>query len=329
MHGRVVLAIHGGAGRLAQSKVCHPRRQKYEAALAEALRAGYGVLRAGGAAERAVTEAVRMMENHKLFNAGRGGVLSANGRVELSASVMNGKDLKAGAVTGITRTKNPVLAARAMMPHIHVLLAGEDADRFSERTGLEMVGPDYFITKSRTRQWSKLKGSDEMALDHNEDDDEDDSDDSDDDDEDDVQGTVGAVARDRRGTVAAATSTGGLVNQWPGRIGDTPVIGAGTWADNRTCAISATGKGDVFARLAFARRVADLVELSGLDIEAASMNALRDICTQGGDGGCIVVDAEGRLTLPFVTPQMLRGWMVDGGPPTVAILPGEAVELPD
>jgi beta-aspartyl-peptidase (threonine type) len=308
---RPLLAVHGGAGDLASHRLRHPGRQPYEQALARALRAGQSILIRGGNAVRAVTAAVTVLEDDELFNAGRGAALCADGSAELCASVMSGRTLRVGAMVGLKRVKNPVLGAALLMRHAHGLLYGGHGDDYAAQAGLEMVSPDYFVTRMRVLQWRKLRGSRRIALDH--------SDGM-------SQGTVGAVARDRRGYLAAATSTGGLVNQLPGRVGDTPVIGAGTWAD-RNCAISATGKGDAFARIAFARRVADMIELLGLPPEQASGRVLAEVAQVKGRGGCIAVDATGRLSTPFNTKQMLRGWVVGRGNPVVAILPGESVEV--
>ena len=304
----IVLAVHGGAGRLARKVLLPPKRQRYEEALGQALKVGWKALVRGHSARRAVVEAVCVLEDEELFNAGRGAALCADGTVELSASIMNGKDLSVGAMVGLNRTKNPIRAARVFMGHTHGLLFGEEGDNYAESKGLEMVLPDYFFTKRRLSQWRKRKGTSTITLDH---------------DEESPHGTVGAVARDRRGNLAAATSTGGLVNQLPGRVGDTPVVGAGTWADNKVCAVSATGKGDAFARVAFARRVADLIELSGMEPQAAAENALDDVKRVGGEGGCILIDANGVCCLPFNSAHMLRGWIGRDGVPHVAIGPDE------
>jgi beta-aspartyl-peptidase (threonine type) len=315
MRPRVVLAVHGGAGRLAKRKTQYPERRPYEVGLAEALRAGQQLLTKGKSALRAVTAAVRVMEDNELFNAARGAALCADGSVELSASVMNGRDRAVGAMVGLKRTKNPVLAANALLRHSHGLLSGAHADAFAERAGLEMVSTDYFLTPYRVEQWREFRCRNKVALDHSE--------------FEVPHGTVGAIARDRRGNLAAATSTGGLVNQLPGRVGDSPVIGAGTWADNNVCAISATGNGDAFARLVFARRVADLIELSDLTPEQAVVNVLHEVARLRAEGGCIVLDTLGRLVCPFNSPQMIRGWVIDNRPPIVAILPGEEIEVQD
>ncbi len=308
---RVLLAVHGGAGRLAKRNTLYPGRRKYELGLVGALRAGQQVLIQGGSAVRAVAAAVTVLEDDESFNAGKGAALCADGSVELSASMMSGRDRSVGAVVGLKRIRNPILAAQSLMRHRHGLLFGQQADAFAEKAGLEIANFEYFFTKRRLRQWQRMQGTDQVTLDHNE--------------EESAHGTVGAVACDRRGNLAAATSTGGLVNQLRGRVGDTPVVGAGTWADNHVCAVSATGEGDAFARVAFARRLADLIELSGLTLEEATDSALDEVARVKGRGGCIAVNASGNLICRFSTPQMLRGWVVDNNLPTVGILPNEEI----
>lgn len=304
-----VLAVHGGAGQLSRRQTEEPARTAYEQGLANALRAGQALLLDGASALEAACAAVASLEDNELFNAGRGAVLCADGTVELSASVMDGSDLSVGAVVGLKRVRNPVFAARAVTGHMHGLLFGSAADAYAEKAGLDMVAEDYFIVPARRAQWEKLRGKGGVALDHSG--------------PQQAHGTVGAVALDARGDLAAATSTGGLANQLPGRVGDTPVVGAGTWADNRVCAVSTTGKGDAFARIAFARRLADLIELTGLGADEAANKALDEVKGVEGDGGCILLTPDGRVRLPFNTPQMLRGWVSGHGAPKVAILPGE------
>ena len=218
-------------------------------------------------------------------------------------------------MVGLKRTRNPVLAALELINHAHGLLFGNQGDEYAKLAGLEQVPPEYFRTPYRVRQLGRQKqrAGTETALDHN--------------DDESAHGTVGAVALDRRGNLAAATSTGGLVNQLAGRVGDTPVIGAGTWADNRVCAVSATGKGDAFARVVFARRVADLMELSDMTPEQAALHALADVNRVKGQGGCLVLDSQGRLATPFNSPQMVRGWAFNRNPPVVAIMPDEQIVL--
>tara|TARA_R110002072_G_C7953856_1_gene533403 strand:- start:384 stop:1325 length:942 start_codon:yes stop_codon:yes gene_type:complete len=306
----IVIAAHGGAGRLGLRQVKYPARKKYEDGIADALEVGQKILLKGGSALQSVTETVAVLEDNELFNAGRGAAICSDGTVELSASVMRGSDRAVGAMVGLKRTKNPVRAAKSILGHSHVLLFGPKADRYADSKGLDMVPSTYFYTKRRRRQWERIRDSDTSVLDHS---------------DDEPQGTVGAVARDRRGNLAAATSTGGLVNQLAGRVGDTPIIGAGTWADNKTCAVSATGKGDAFARVSFARRVADLIELGNYSLMDAGLFALEEVRAVKGQGGCIAIDSDGVLAMPFITEHMVRGWVVGKGRPTVAILPDEMI----
>jgi beta-aspartyl-peptidase (threonine type) len=259
-----------------------------------------------------VTAAVVDLEDDERFNAGRGAALCADGSVELSASVMNGSNLAVGAMVGLKRTKNPVLAAQSLMQHSHCLLFGARGDAFAEQRGLEMVEPEYFRTKQRLAQWKRFTDRSHARLEHDE--------------EGDSHGTVGAVALDRRGRLAAATSTGGLVNQLPGRVGDSPVAGAGTWADH-VCAVSATGTGDAFFRVGFARRVADLIELASLAPQEAVDRTLDEVRSVRGEGGCVLIDAAGRVTCSFNSPHMVHGWLVEGQPARVGILPGEAIAV--
>jgi len=309
-----VIAVHGGAGQLPRQRREYPGRKKIEIGIAAAVRAGQIVLNKGGSAVRAVAAAVRVLEDDELFNAGRGAALCTDGTVELSASIMNGRNRAAGAMVGLKQTRNPVLAAQQLMDHAHCLLFGRHGDAYAAAAGLEQVDPAYFRTPYRERQLQrqKRKRGTETALDH--------SDES-------AHGTVGAVARDRRGNVAAATSTGGLVNQLAGRVGDTPVIGAGTWADNSVCAISATGKGDAFARIAFARRVADLIELASMAPDAAAETALQEVAMVRGNGGCLILTACGQLIMPFTTAQMIRGWAEGREAPCVGLFPDESVVI--
>ncbi len=304
----ILLAVHGGAGNFPKRALSSARREAYEQGLADALLYGWRVLKKGGSALNAVTDAVCCLEDNELFNAGRGSVLSANGRVELSASVMNGADLSAGAMVGLRKTKNPIRAARLLLDHPHGLLFGTEAEKLAADHGLDMKTAKYFVTDRRATQWRKRKGTGAIALDHE---------------SEDARGTVGAVARDRRGNLAAATSTGGMTNQMPGRVGDTPIVGAGTWADNKICALSATGKGDAFARIAFARRVADLIDIGKVKPAAAAVRALKEVKAMGGDGGCILVTKSGTCSMPFNSTHMLRGWIGRDGKAHVAIAPDE------
>ena len=308
---RTVIAVHGGAGQLPRRRREYPGRRDIEQGIAEAVRTGQHLLVKGGSAVRAVAAAVTVLEDNELFNAGRGAALCTDGTVELSASIMSGRTRAAGAMVGLKRTRNPVLAALKLMEHAHCMLFGSQADVYAAGAGLEQVSPEYFRTQYRERQLQRQKKrGNSTALDHN---------------DESLHGTVGAVALDRRGNLAAATSTGGLVNQLAGRVGDTPVIGSGTWADNNVCAITATGKGDAFARVAFARRVADLIELTEAAPQAAAATALQEVADVKGEGGCLMLTSDGQLIMPFTTSQMVRGWTIDRDSPKVALFPDEAV----
>lgn len=313
------LAVHGGAGRLGRSATREPGRAPYDEAVRRALAAGREVLRRGGSARRAVVASVVVLEDAPNFNAGRGAALCADGSVELSASVMNGANLAVGAMVGLKRTQNPILAASALLGHAHCLLFGDNGDRYAEDAGLETRPLEYFQTEKRLRQWRRFTDRTQLHLDHAEDEISVDSVDN--------HGTVGAVARDRRGRFAAATSTGGLINQLPGRVGDSPVAGAGTWA-NHLCAISATGTGDTFFRLAFARRVADLIELAGMEVAPAAERALDEVSARRGRGGCIAIGPGGEIAMPHTSAHMVRGWLREGQEAQLGILGGEAIEAP-
>jgi beta-aspartyl-peptidase (threonine type) len=261
-----VVVVHGGAG---EPDATHA--QARAAGLARAIEAAREVLRRDGRAVDAVVETVAVLEDDPLFNAGIGAVFCADGTIELCASVMDGASGRVGAMAGLHRTRHPVRAAAALLDHRHGLLFGDRADAWAKAAGLETTSPDAFWTPERRAQWAKRSRGEPVPS---------------------VRGapeTVGAVARDHFGGLAAATSTGGVLGQLPGRVGDTPVVGAGTWADAR-CAVSATGDGDVFLRAGFARRLGDLVELAGLDVERAARQALEEVRRLGGLGGCIAID---------------------------------------
>lgn len=295
------LAIHGGAGTISRAALKPSAEARYRAALEEALRAGHEVLAAGGTSLDAVTDAVIVLEDSPLFNAGRGAVFNAAGEHELDAAVMEGSSLQAGAVAGVRRIRNPVLAARAVMEKTsHVLLAGSSADRFAAEAGLAAVPEDYYSTRPRLLALKRLQAAERekrrdvvSAADQH--------------------GTVGAVALDAAGNLAAATSTGGFTNKMPGRIGDSPVIGAGTYADNATCAVSATGSGEHFMRAVLAHTVSARMRYLGESLPAASRNALREVLKLGGTGGLVAVDRGGRIAMPFNTEGMYRGYVAANG----------------
>lgn len=300
----LAMAVHGGAGDIRPERLGDERRAAAERALAAALAAGRAVLEDGGAALDAVVAAVAVLEDDPVFNAGRGSVLTADATVELDAAVMDGPTRRAGAVAAVARVRNPVRAARLVMERTtHVLLAGPAAERWAAAAGCELCDDAWFVTEHRRRALERLRGSggpERVELDH------------------DHHGTVGAVARDRRGGCAAATSTGGLTNKLPGRVGDTPLLGAGTWADER-CAVSCTGRGEVFMRLATAKDLADRLRWAGQELAVAADAALAEVLALGGDGGLIAVDAAGRLVAPFVSRGMYRGWWTAGHEAQVAL----------
>lgn len=295
-----ILAIHGGAGTLQRGDMSTEREMLYRAGLAGALVAGRDVLSRGGSALDAVTQAVCALEDNPLFNAGRGAVFTRDGRQEMDAAVMDGRDRGAGAVAGIFGPKNPVLAARAVMERSsHVLLVGAGAMAFCREAGLDFAAPDYFFTEAR---WQALTDTIAGELDGRIDIDESRR-----------HGTVGAVARDRAGNLAAATSTGGMTGKLPGRVGDTPIIGAGTFADNATCAVSATGHGEFFIRYGAAHEIAARIAYAGqglTDAAAAVVAALGEI---GGSGGLVAVGRDGAFALPFNCTGMYRGYVNDEG----------------
>jgi isoaspartyl peptidase/L-asparaginase-like protein (Ntn-hydrolase superfamily) len=286
---RRVLAIHGGAGTISRTSMTPRREARYRAALTAALRAGYKVIDGGGASIDAVIAAVVVLEDSPLFNAGRGAVFNAAGEHELDAAVMDGATGGAGAVAVVRRIKNPVLAAREVMERTpHVLLAGTAADRFARAAGLPMVAPDYFSTRQRARALGRARAR--MAATASQ-----------------LHGTVGAVALDRFGNLAAATSTGGYTNKMAGRIGDSPLVGAGTYADNASCAVSATGPGEYFIRAVLAYDVSARMRYRGESLAQASRHALDRVAACGGDGGLIAVDRTGNVAMPFVSEGMYRG----------------------
>jgi isoaspartyl peptidase/L-asparaginase-like protein (Ntn-hydrolase superfamily) len=265
------------------------REREYRAGLTAALHAGYAVLDGGGKSLDAVVAAVILLEDSPLFNAGRGAVFNAAGRHELDAAVMDGATGRAGAVAGVRRVKNPVLAARAVMERTpHVLLAGPAADRFARAAGLTVVPPVYFSTTARAVALARAR-ADAAATAA------------------DRHGTVGAVALDRYGNLAAATSTGGFTNKLPGRIGDSPLVGAGTYADNASCAVSGTGSGEHFMRAVLAYDVAARIRYRGETLAEAACGALARVEALGGDGGLIAVDRAGNIAMPFVSEGMYRG----------------------
>jgi L-asparaginase/beta-aspartyl-peptidase (threonine type) len=284
------------------------------AGILAALEAGGAVLAKGGSSVDAVVAAVVGLEDCEVLNAGLGSVLTREGSVEMDAAVMSGAARNAGAVAGVRRLANPVLAARAALDRDeHILYAGEGAERLAVAAGLELVAPDHCITDHRReRQRRRLTEPAQTAEPHGEDD----------------HGTVGAVALDTEGHVAAATSTGGMSDKAPGRVSDSCQIGLGTWADDETAAVSATGQGEAFMRCAFAHEIDAGMRLAGRSLAEACDAALAAVSQLGGEGGCVAIDAKGRIALPFDTVGMPRGWIDAGGAPRIAIHPGDALREP-
>lgn len=310
----IAIAIHGGAGTIDPDQLSPARRAAIEADLGAALDAGHAVLAAGGSSLDAVTAAVVMLEDSPHFNAGRGAVFNADGRNDLDAAVMTGHDRRAGAVAGLTRTRNPVLAARAVMEQSpHVFLIGAGAESFARARGLQRAGPAWFRTEARWQQYldarerenERRRAGDRQAAASRR--------------AADYYGTVGAVALDRHGHVAAATSTGGMTLKRFGRVGDVPVLGAGTWAEDG-CAVSATGWGEMFIRAGAGHEICARVRLAGQGLaEAAHGVVARDIPALGGDGGVIAVDGAGNIAMPYSSAGMYRGRINADGRRVVAI----------
>jgi beta-aspartyl-peptidase (threonine type) len=292
------LVIHGGAGVLERQRMTPDLDARHRAGLEAALEAGASILAEGGSALDAVEAAARSLEDNPLFNAGHGAVLTFDGTTELDAAIMDGRDRNAGAVTGVSATKNPISLARAVMEKSpHVMLASTGADRFAEEQGLEQAGPEYFDLPERRRQLEELKACEsgdwfdvDMKF-----------------------GTIGAVARDSQGHVAAATSTGGITGKRWGRIGDSPLIGAGTWADDRTCAVSATGSGEFFIRAVVAHEIAARMRYLGESAQSAAEAVMADVGALGGNGGVIVVSAAGEPVYAYNSEGMYRGTATPAG----------------
>lgn len=305
------LAIHGGAGTIRRSQLTPELETQYREGLRAALRAGQTILAAGGNSLDAVTEAVVVLEDDPLFNAGRGSVFTAAGRMEMDAAVMDGRSRAAGAVSGVMGPRNPIRAARAVMEQSEaVLLCGEGALEFCRRAGLAFEREGYFHSE---RRWDALQ----KELERRRTGAPDDRDDAD------RHGTVGAVALDGEGNLAAATSTGGMTAKPPGRIGDTPIFGAGTWAENGVCAVSTTGDGEMFIRHGAAHELAARMRLARQSVTVAADSVIADIASGGGDGGLIAIDSAGQVALPFNSSGMYRGVVTGHGAPLTAIYADE------
>lgn len=276
-----VLLVHGGAGTLDSVNTPPEKQAMYKASMMKVLDRGAEILSMEGHALDAVEAVIRMLEDDSLFNAGRGAVLNSSGFAELDASIMDGDTKKAGAVAGVTTLKNPITVARAVMEQSkHVMMAGKGAETFAESLGLEVVDPSYFLTQKSMDRYQKMK----------------------------EHGTVGVVALDMHGNLAAGTSTGGMMMKRYGRIGDSPIIGAGTYADNSSCAVSCTGEGEYFIRLAIAHDVSTRMKYSGASLQAAADTVIMGELTRlGGGGGLIAIDKDGNHAFSFNTPGMIRG----------------------
>ncbi len=315
-----VLVVHGGAGTILKSRMTGEKEKAYTAGLEKALQTGYMILEKGGTALDAVEAAVKTLEDNPLFNAGKGAVFTNEGKNELDASIMDGRNEAAGAVAGITIVKNPISAARAVMENSsHVMMTGSGAERFAALQGLEIVDPSYFFTEERFKALQQVRAEDSLQteMDHS---DRKDKNSGIYNSRDEKFGTVGAVALDKQGNLAAATSTGGMTNKRFGRVGDSPVIGAGTYASNGTCAISCTGWGEYFIRLVMAKTVSDMMEFGKMPLDkAANEMIMKRLPALGGDGGLIAVDKEGNIAMPFNTEGMYRGYIDDKGKAVVEI----------
>lgn len=312
---KFTLAVHGGAGTILKSMLTPELEQAYKKGLQDALEAGYAVLEKSGTSMDAVIASIKSLEDNELFNAGRGSVFTKKGINEMDAAVMDGSNLNAGAVAGVRNIKNPIVLAREIMLHSgHVMLSGNGAKEFALNRGIEQAPDDYFFTKYRYDQWIEIRDSDFYQLDHK---------------EDNLKGmpntekkfgTVGAVALDQFGHIAAGTSTGGMTNKRFGRIGDSPIPGSGTYANDATCAISCTGHGEYFLRAVVAYDVSCLMEYKGLSLQEACHVVVKEKLVKiGGEGGLIAVDAKGNYELCFNSEGMYRGARTSDGVNLVAI----------
>jgi L-asparaginase / beta-aspartyl-peptidase len=289
---KYALVIHGGAGTLSPEQMTPEIERDVRAGLQRSLDAGHTILRNRGSSLDAVTAAVRALEDDPLFNAGRGAVFTSAETHEMDAAIMDGRTLRAGAVGAVARVRNPIVLARAVMEKSpHVMLAGQGAEDFARELALEIVDDKYFSTEQRWQALERVRARADAIS------------------EADRHGTVGAVALDQSGNLAAATSTGGNTNKWPGRIGDTPIVGAGTYARNTTCAVSATGDGEFFMRAVAAHDLSALMEYGGVSLAEAARSVLDKVAALGGTGGLIAIDREGNIALPFNTIGMYRGYV--------------------
>jgi len=302
MTNKISIAIHGGAGTISKGLLTPELEQEYLKGLKTAVMRGHDILLAGGSSMEAVAAAVVELENFPLFNAGKGAVFNHIGQHEMDAAIMEGKELMAGAVCGVKHVKNPVLLAKAvMLQSAHVMMAGEGAEVFGKSVGLDFENDDYFYTEQRYQQWQDLKDSEAFQLDHTQK-------------TANKMGTVGAVALDMAGNIAAATSTGGMTNKKFGRVGDTPVIGSGTYANNTTCAVSCTGHGELFLRSVVAYDISCLMAYKGYTLKQACELVVMDKLVKiGGEGGLIALDAQGHIEMPFNSEGMYRASIDQNG----------------
>lgn len=309
--GKAVIAIHGGAGAITRSQLSQEQELRYIQALSDIVETGQRMLEDGRSALDVVTEAVRLLEECPLFNAGIGAVYTRDETYELDACVMDGNTLNAGAVAGVSHLRNPILAARLVMEHSpHVMMIGEGAENFAIAQGMERVSADIFSTPERYAQLLAARTAGETVLDHS----------ASPLDENNKMGTVGAVALDMFGNLAAATSTGGMTNKLPGRVGDSPLVGAGCYANNASVAVSCTGTGEVFIRALAAYDIAALMDYGGLSLsEACERVVMEKLPALGGSGGLIAIDHEGNVALPFNSEGMYRAWGYAGDTPTTGI----------
>ena len=307
------IVIHGGAGTILKKNMTPELEKEYRAVLAQAIEVGHAILKEGGSSQEAVEKTIHVMENSPLFNAGKGAVLTAEGYASLDASFMDGKSLNAGAISGVRHIKNPITTAIAVMEQSpHVMLSGKGADDFAISLGLDTVPNNYFITERRKnalkrvqeKEAAKVSFYDPFIRDSK-------------------FGTVGCVALDQAGNLAAGTSTGGMTNKKWDRIGDAPIIGAGTYANNVSCGVSATGWGEFFIRSVVAHDIAALVEYKGMDITSAAKTVLQKVADLGGDGGVIVLDRKGNVAMEFNTAGMYRAHMDAQGNQNIMIYKNE------
>ena len=310
---KLTLVIHGGAGTITRDQMSPELEQAYLKGLQDALDAGFAVLQEGGSAVNAVKAATVILEDNLLFNAGRGSVFTKKGLQEMDAAIMDGKNLEAGAVAGVRNVRNPIELATEVLEHSnHVFLSGKGANDFAIKQGVKLEPDEYFFSQFRYDQWKAVRDSDNYMLDHT---------------LNDINelkekkfGTVGAVACDQDGNIAAATSTGGMTNKKYGRIGDTPIIGSGTYANNNTCAVSCTGHGEVFIRAVAAYDISALIEYKDLSVdEACKEVVMKKLFSMDGEGGVICVDAKGNYALVFNSEGMYRGIKSSDGTNMVAI----------